>query len=75
MTTTINTVITIPAALRRAGYKALLQGETFQVTGETATVEEAAALLQNDTPALLLAECPAPDSAVRSLSDTSAHPI
>ncbi len=76
MTTTINTLITIPAALRRAGYKALLQGETFHVMAETATVEEAAALLQTDAPALLLAECPAPDSAAFELlkSFKAEHP-
>ena len=62
MTKQINTLITIPAALRRAGYKALLQGEAFNVAGETAAVEEAAALLQTTKPDLLLAECPEPDS-------------
>ncbi len=62
MTTKINTLITIPAALRRAGYKALLHGETFNVAGEAASVEDAARLMQSETPDLLLAECPAPGS-------------
>ena len=62
MTTKINTLITIPAALRRAGYKALLHGETFDVASQTASVEEAAALLQNGAPDLYLAECPEPGS-------------
>ena len=55
MTTKINTLITIPAALRRAGYKALLDGETFSVAGEAASVEDAARLMQSETPDLLLA--------------------
>ena len=62
MTNKINALVTIPAALRRAGYKALLDGDTFCVAGETATVEEAAALLPNLRPDLLLAECPVPES-------------
>ena len=62
MTAKINTIIIIPAALRRAGYKALLHGETFNVASETASVEEAAMVLQNGSPDLMLAECPEPGS-------------
>ena len=62
MSQRINTFITIPAALRRAGYKALLQGETFAVGGEAASLEDTVSQFAGGAPDLLLAECPDPES-------------
>ncbi len=72
----ITTFITIPAALRRAGYKALLHGDTFDVSGEAASLEETASQLAAGAPDLLLAECPAPDSDAFALLKTlkDSHP-
>ncbi|MFQ5972167.1 MAG: LuxR C-terminal-related transcriptional regulator [Alphaproteobacteria bacterium] len=63
MTEAIRTLITVPAELRRAGFKALLQGEMFDVVGETASVREAVERIESGLePKLLLAECPDSES-------------
>ncbi|MHA1565407.1 MAG: LuxR C-terminal-related transcriptional regulator [Alphaproteobacteria bacterium] len=64
MNTSISTMIVVPAALQRAGFKALLQGSGFDVSGETASVADAIALLHDGAePTLILVECPEADSA------------
>lgn len=63
MTTAISTLITVPAALQRAGFKALLQGNGFDIVGETASVAEALSQLSNGAePTLILIECPDTES-------------
>ncbi len=63
MTNGIDTHIVIPAALQRAGFKALLQGHGFNVVGETASVAAALGQLEaGAAPALVLVECPELDS-------------
>ncbi|MHA1565101.1 MAG: LuxR C-terminal-related transcriptional regulator [Alphaproteobacteria bacterium] len=63
MTNGIETLIVIPAALQRAGLKALLQGHGFNVVGEAATVATALAQLEAGlAPTLVLVECPDLDS-------------
>lgn len=66
MSNAIATQITVPGALQRAGLKALLQGNGFDVIAETSTVTEALdqrATGQADAPpALMLVECPGHDT-------------
>ena len=64
MTTSISTMIIVPAALQRAGFKALMQGNGFDISGETGSVAEAIELLRNGAePTLILVECPNTESA------------
>ncbi len=59
MNTHISTMIIVPAALQRAGFKALMQGSGFDVTEETSSVANAIDLLNNGAePTLILVECP-----------------
>lgn len=63
MTNGIKTLIVIPAALQRAGFKALLQGHGFNIVGESGSVANALTQLDaGDTPDLVLVECPDLDS-------------
>ncbi len=63
MTNGIDTFIVVPAALQRAGFKALLQGQGFNVVGETGSVATALAQLEaGQSPQLILVECPDLDS-------------
>ena len=63
MTNGIDTLIVVPAALQRAGFKALLQGQGFNVVGETGSVATALAQLEAGlSPQLILVECPELDS-------------
>ncbi len=63
MTSAISTLIIVPAALQRAGFKVLLQGNGFDVMGETASVAEAIEQLAGGAqPTLILVECPEADT-------------
>lgn len=63
MSNAIATQITIPGALQRAGFKALLQGNGFDIVAEASTVAEALDQVANGVqPTLALVECPACDT-------------
>ncbi len=62
MTRMISTYVVVPAALQRAGLKALLQGNDFSVVGESASLEAGVAAVVDAAPDLVLVECPAYDS-------------
>ena len=58
----ISTYVVVPAALQRAGLKALLQGNDFSVVGESASLEACGDAVVETAPDLVLVECPAYDS-------------
>ena len=58
----ISTCIIVPAALQRAGLKALLQGNDFSVVGEAASLELGVETILAATPDLVLIEGPPYDS-------------
>ena len=63
MSNAIATQITIPSALQRAGFKALLQGNGFDVVAEASAIGEALDQVANGVqPTLVLVECPAYDT-------------
>ena len=58
----ISTCIIVPAALQRAGLKALLQGNDFSVVGEAPSLELGVETILAATPDLVLIEGPPYDS-------------
>ncbi len=76
MSNAIATQITVPGALQRAGLKALLQGNGFDVIAENSTVIETLDQLAGSQASLLLVECPGHDTpefeALLSVKDRAA---